>query len=125
MTTVKRRRGTAIVETPKGILVVSRNNKTYNLPGGGAEIGENQKQATIRELKEETNLEAKHVEFLFNFEALFNNHQVYLVEPQGKAKPSHEIKYLEYYNGSNLKISNAAQEILEQYQYTRPRKMKK
>lgn len=53
---LKSRRGTAIVDTPKGILVVSHNNKTYGLPGGGVELGENQKQATIRELKEETAL---------------------------------------------------------------------
>jgi len=125
MTSIKRRRGTAIVETPKGILVVSRDNKIYNLPGGGAEIGENQKRATIRELKEETNLEARHVEFLFNFESVFNNHQVYLVEPKGTTKPSNEIKYIEYYNGTNLKMSNATQEILEQYQYIRPSKRKK
>ena len=72
MMAIKRRRGTAIIETPKGILVVSHNDKTYNLPGGGVETGENQKQATIRELKEETTLETNQIEFLFNFEAFFN-----------------------------------------------------
>jgi hypothetical protein len=32
----KRRRGTAIVDTPKGILLVSEDGKTYCLPGGAA-----------------------------------------------------------------------------------------
>lgn len=118
---LKRRRGTAIVDTSKGILLVSHNNKTYGLPGGGVEVDENQKQATIRELKEETTLEASHIEFLFNFEALFNKHQVYLVEPKGTAKPNNEIKYVNYYDGTNLKISKVTSEILEQYQ-TKSRK---
>jgi hypothetical protein len=104
-------------------LVVSHNNNTYGLPGGGVEVGENQKQATIRELKEETTLEAIHVEFLFNFEALLNIHQVYLVEPKGIAKPNHEIKYLNFYDGTNLKISKGTFEILEHYQ-TKSRKHK-
>jgi hypothetical protein len=33
----RRRRGTAIVETPKGILVASERRKIFLLPGGGAE----------------------------------------------------------------------------------------
>ena len=33
----KRQRGTAIVDTPRGILVVSHDNRTFYLPGGGAE----------------------------------------------------------------------------------------
>lgn len=116
MMAIKRRRGTAIIETPKGILVVSHNDKTYNLPGGGVETGENQKQATIRELKEETTLETNQIEFLFNFEALFNNHHVYLIEPKGTAKPNREIKYVKYYNGANPKISKVTYEILSYYQ---------
>jgi 8-oxo-dGTP pyrophosphatase MutT (NUDIX family) len=39
----KRRRGTAIVDTLRGILVVSHDNRTFYLPGGGAEKGESQK----------------------------------------------------------------------------------
>jgi ADP-ribose pyrophosphatase YjhB (NUDIX family) len=70
---LKRRRGTLIVDTPKGILVVSHNNKTYGLPGGGVELGENQKQATIRELKEETTLEASHIEFFLTLKPSLTN----------------------------------------------------
>jgi hypothetical protein len=36
----KRRRGTAIVDTPDGILVVSTDNRTYYMPSGSARRGE-------------------------------------------------------------------------------------
>ena len=61
----KRRRGTAIVDTLRGILVVSHDDRTFYLPGGGAEKGESQKTAAIRELKEETCLETVACRFLF------------------------------------------------------------
>lgn len=59
----KRRRGTAIVETPKGILVVASSNGVYLLPGGGANDGESRTDADIRELKEETGLIATNTKF--------------------------------------------------------------
>lgn len=52
---LKRRRGTTIIDTPKGILVVSHNNKTFGLPEGGVEVSESQKQATLRRAKSRTN----------------------------------------------------------------------
>jgi 8-oxo-dGTP diphosphatase len=115
----KRRRGTAIVDTSRGLLVVSYDNRTFYLPGGGAEKGESQKTATIRELKEETSLETVACSFLFEYESLTDNHKVFLIETFGVAKPSSEIKYIDYFNGSNLKVSNATWEILELYHATK------
>jgi len=115
MTTFKRRRGTAIVDTQKGILVVSHNNRTFYLPGGGAEKGESRKDAAIRELKEETNLQTLNCRFLFEFESVTNSHKVFLIKSWGIPKPSSEIKYIDYFNGSNLKVSSTAWEILELY----------
>jgi 8-oxo-dGTP diphosphatase len=111
----KRRRGTAIVDTPEGILVVSRDDRTFYLPGGGAERGESRRDAAIRELKEETNLVAKDNFFLFEYTSFTNSHKVYLMKSTGVAKPSNEIKYLAFFNGSNLKVSNTTWEIIDLY----------
>ena len=111
----KRRRGTAIVDTPEGILVVSRDNRTFYLPGGGAEKGETRKDAAIRELMEETNLSAVDCCFLFEYDSFLNSHKVFLMETKGVAKPGNEIRYVAYFDGSNLKVSNTTWEILELY----------
>jgi len=46
----KRRRGTAIVGTSRGILVVAGRNKLSVLPGGGANKEESRTEAVVREL---------------------------------------------------------------------------
>jgi 8-oxo-dGTP diphosphatase len=111
----KRRRGTAIVDTPDGILVVSHDNRTFYLPGGGAEEGESRRDAAIRELQEETGLEAKDCVFLFEYPAQNNDHKVFLIETTGCAEPTNEIKYVDYFDGSNLKVSSITWEIIELY----------
>jgi 8-oxo-dGTP diphosphatase len=120
----KRRRGTAIVDTPAGILVVSRDDRTFYLPGGGAERGETRRDAAIRELKEETNLAAADCVFLFEYTSFTNSHKVYLMKSTGAAKPSNEIRYLAYFNGSNLKVSNTTWEIIDLYHQNRKAKTK-
>jgi 8-oxo-dGTP diphosphatase len=111
----KRRRGTAIVDTPDGILVVSRNNRTFYLPGGGAETGESRKDAAVRELREETGLQVLKCEYLFEYPAFVNDHKVFLMETTGIAEPENEIKYIDFFDGSNLKVSSTTWEIIELY----------
>jgi len=115
----KRRRGTAIVHTSAGILVVSRDNRTFYLPGGGAERGESRREAAIRELKEETGLSTVDCSFLFEYVSFTNSHKVFLIESTGLPKPCHEIRYIDYFNGSNLKVSNTTWEIIELYREKR------
>jgi 8-oxo-dGTP diphosphatase len=112
----KRRRGTAIVDTPDGILVVSRDDRTFYLPGGGAEKGESRRDAAIRELLEETGLVATDCHFLFEYPSFTNNHKVFLMKTEGIPEPGNEIRYVDFFDGSNLKVSNITWEIIELYQ---------
>ena len=117
-----RRRGTAIVDTDNGILLVSNSNRLYLLPGGGAKKGEDRMDAVIRELKEGLGLEPKSCRYLFSFDEpedkrLRNLHKVYLVDVEGEASNrSKEKKHIDYWHeGSNLKLSNATRLIIDRY----------
>ena len=120
-----RRRGTAIVDTPNGILVVSLGGRNFLLPGGGARRGESGQDAAIRELREETGLKAVDIAYLFEFTAgihrgarggsFRNAHKVFLVTATGAAEPSQEVKHVAYYDGSGPSLSYSAKKIIEKY----------
>ncbi|MEW6063280.1 MAG: NUDIX domain-containing protein [Nanoarchaeota archaeon] len=122
-----RRRGTAIVETSKGILVASGRKKIFLLPGGGAEKWESRRKATIRELKEETGLKAVSWKFLFYHKGFVHKshggghfkdiHKVFLIKAIGNPKPNHhDVKHIAYWKpDSNIKISRTTQTIIEKY----------
>jgi 8-oxo-dGTP diphosphatase len=122
----KRRKGAAIVDTPKGILVVAGRSKKFMLPGGGAEKWESRKKAAIRELHEETGLKTKKIKYLFRYvggrwhdhkgRAIRNYAKVFLIQPEGNPRPRHEIKYIAFWKpGSNIKISNGTKKIIDKY----------
>ncbi len=122
----KRRRGTAIVETSKGILVTSGSSKIFILPGGGANKRETRLVAAIRELKEETGLMANYSKVLFRYVGRIHkshlggffqdHHTVCLIKADGVAKPKNEIRYVAYYHPrSDIRISKITKEIIDKF----------
>lgn len=122
----RRRRGTVIVDTLKGILVVSESGRTYYLPGGGARHRESRRSAALRELEEETGLRATDCSYLFEYREVrihkdrtggfFRDvHKVFLVKSNGVAKPRKEIRHLAYFNSSNVNVSYTTRRIIEKY----------
>lgn len=121
-----RHRGTALVETAAGILLVSEDGKRFSLPGGATERGEMRIQAAIRELREETGLRAHSATYLFSHlgdvrkrgaRYSRNHHKVFLIEAEGTPAPQQEIQAILFYRaGDTVKLTNSTQRILEKYQ---------
>jgi 8-oxo-dGTP diphosphatase len=121
----KRRRGTAIVDTPQGILLVSEDGKKYDLPGGAAKKSESRRDAALRELKEETDLIADECSWLFECSGriqrdirggwFIDKHKAYLMKVSGVAEPKNEINFIAYSNQSNVNLSYAAKKIIKKY----------
>ena len=125
-----RRRGTALVDTPSGILVVSKDGRVFTLPGGGAHPKESRRDAAKRELKEETDLDATRTKYLFEFLGLTHNgpkggifrnaHEVFLTTARGVPRPMREIKGVAYYTGTQPTLTFSARRIIDRYRATRP-----
>ncbi|MFA5992357.1 MAG: NUDIX domain-containing protein [Candidatus Pacearchaeota archaeon] len=121
-----RRKGVAIVETPRGILMVAGKDRKFTLPGGGANNGENREVAAIRELYEETGLRTKSSKYLFSCighkwrtltgRKVVNYCKVFLIKTSGKPKAGNEIKHLAFWKpGSKITISPRTKKIIEKY----------
>src|SRR5580658_10962423 len=120
-----RRRGTAIVDTPHGILVVSLDGSNFTLPGGGAHRDESRREAAIRELMEETGMTAVNLTHLFEFMGgvhqgpkggtFRNAHKVFLVTATGTPEPGQEVKRVAYYDGSGPTLTPSASKIIKKY----------
>jgi 8-oxo-dGTP diphosphatase len=112
----KRRRATAIVECPDGILVVLMRYMAGSLPGGGVKPGETDEAAMIRELREETGLIALETVFLFRHESTARDHAVYWVRAEGEPAACGEIDQIAYYHeGAALKLSPESRKIVDRF----------
>lgn len=113
----KKRRGTAIIESPDGVMLVRMKNDKFMLPGGQSNKGEPRIITAIRELQEETGLIANHVVYLFDFESRFYRQKVFYIQPEnGVPAPSNEIVEIGYYpNIVDEKIHESSLQMLRYY----------
>lgn len=115
--TTPRKRATAIVLRGGSVLLVrDSGGRSFSLPGGGIEPDELPVSAVIRELREETGLEARKVEFLFAHLGKANEHSVFLVEAAGEVRPSREVGAFLWWNGRDPVSANLhVHDILHTY----------
>jgi len=102
-----RRKGVALVETEKGILMVrEKGNKDFSLPGGGTNRGESRESAAKRELAEETGLKAISSDFLCQYKGnpfvgyrgdrIQNDVKVFVVKVAGAPRIVNRHEIVEY-----------------------------
>jgi ADP-ribose pyrophosphatase YjhB (NUDIX family) len=127
---IKRRRGAAIIETKKGIIVVARKDSDFMIPGGGANWYETRKMATIREVREELGLKVKSAKYIFDYVGPVHRNKsgklqqnfakAFLVQTIGEPKPAQEISHIAYWKpGSRIKLIKAAKDALRKYKKAR------
>ena len=113
---MKTRRGTAIVETANGFLLTRTKDGLFLLPGGKSEKGEPRIVTSIRELKEETNLDAQTVIFLFVHESEYYSHKVFYIQAEGNLRPRNEIDEINFSDlVSQHTITKSSREIIERF----------
>lgn len=88
-----KKRATVICRRGKRILLVSRSQSKWALPGGILKHGEHLSDAALRELKEETRLSGKSAKYLFHYRGAQKHHHVFFcdVSKGAKARASNEI----------------------------------
>lgn len=122
----QRRRGTALVEMPQGILVVAGRKDVYSLPGGGCGKKEKREHAALRELEEETGLKGRSPKYLFSETSsphkshgggyFQDNHKVFLIKADGSPRPRKEIKKVAFYkSGSSIRLGRTSRKIINRY----------
>lgn len=112
----KRPRGSAIVETPQGIVLVAGESGVFLLPGGGVEGAESYAEATLRELREETALHAESALYLFDHESSASLHKVFYVVASGRPQLCNETRFIAYFTeDADIAMSEGTRAILQRF----------
>ena len=112
----RRRRATAIIEYPEGILVTVMRHMACGLPGGSIQPGEAEDVVLVRELRTETSLIADEMSLLFHYETAVSDHSVFWILPRGTPTAGGDVDQLAFYQpGSDLNLSPEAQAIIERF----------
>lgn len=106
--------GAIILDKQNKILLIHRNTKDlkqWELPGGKIEPGELPKQAVIRELKEELNIDVKIVKYMnfkeFEDDGVILKYHWYLCEIETGVPELVELKFndMKYFSKKELEIN--------------------
>lgn len=106
--------GAIILDKQNKILLIHRNTKDlkqWELPGGKIETGELPKQAVIRELKEELNIDVKIVKYMnfkeFEDDGVILKYHWYLCEIETGVPELVELKFndMKYFSKKELEIN--------------------
>jgi ADP-ribose pyrophosphatase YjhB (NUDIX family) len=116
----------AIIEIDDGIVVIERSNPPFGLalPGGFVDYGETLEEAVIREVKEETNLDAVEIKQFHTYSHPLRDPRfhtigtVFLVKVKGKPRAGDDAKGLKIIKLSELSKLDFAfdhQKIIQDY----------
>ena len=101
MTDTLRERATAVVIRDDKVLLVRHSSGGFHefaMPGGGIESGESPMSAAARELREETGLEARQVEFLSIWKSKTFRHHAFRIEAEGEVNIGPEISEFRWWD---------------------------
>ncbi|MBC3205781.1 MULTISPECIES: NUDIX hydrolase [unclassified Pseudomonas] len=114
-------RATVICEQDRHILLVRKPRHHWSLPGGKVEPGETRADAAVRELQEETGLDAEELLYLMELEAGSTRHHVYeaSVVNIDEVRPQNEISDCIWFPldaVQNLNTNEATRRIVQAFQ---------
>lgn len=113
-------RATVICEEERQVLLVRKPNSRWALPGGTVERGETHSEAAIRELAEETGLDAENLLYLMTVKDGETEHHVFEVSAANfaEARPQNEISDCLWHPldaMAQLQLKKGTREILEAF----------